>query len=66
MMLSDKDVYRTATVMIDLHGDDAEIEAAKKADQFLDEGDVEGSLTWARIALYVAEITDTRVPSVVH
>tara|TARA_R110002096_G_scaffold368322_2_gene561546 strand:- start:299 stop:457 length:159 start_codon:yes stop_codon:yes gene_type:complete len=38
------DLYRTAALMVEQHGDDAEWEAAKKADAFLDRGDIIGVL----------------------
>jgi hypothetical protein len=39
----DPDIYRAAKLLIDQHGDDAAIKAAQRADQLLDEGDVQGS-----------------------
>ena len=41
-MISDLDIWRAANLLIRRHGEDAEIEAAKRADQMLDRGDLDG------------------------
>ena len=41
-MISDLDIWRAATLLIQRHGEDAEIEAAKRADQMLERGDLDG------------------------
>ena len=48
-MTDDIDVYRTANVLVELHGEDAPIQAAMKADALLEAGDVEGQAVWKRI-----------------
>ncbi len=48
-MLSDLDLWRAANVMIKRYGDDAATEAAKRADELFDQGDVDGCATWRRI-----------------
>ena len=37
------DSYRTASVLIRKHGDDADLVAAERADNFLEAGDIGGS-----------------------
>ena len=40
-MIADFDIYRTANVLIEQHGDEAPIHAAMRADAVLDKGDLE-------------------------
>ena len=48
-MISELDIWRAANLLIQRHGDDAEIEAAKRADLMLDRGDLDGNAVWKRI-----------------
>ena len=48
-MTDDKDIYRSAKLLIDRHGDDAVIEAAMMADKMLEQGVLDGMATWNRI-----------------
>ena len=41
-MISDPDIWRAACLLIQRHGADAEIEAAKRADQMIERGDLDG------------------------
>jgi hypothetical protein len=50
-MTSDLDIYRSAKILIDEHGDDAAIEAAMRADELLDQGDLEGQRVWMRVVV---------------
>jgi hypothetical protein len=45
-MIPDIDIHRSAWLMIRRYGDDAAIQAAKRADQLLETGDLEGMLLW--------------------
>jgi len=45
----DPDIYRAAKLLIDQHGDDAPLQAAGRADELLDEGDVDGAAVWRQI-----------------
>jgi hypothetical protein len=40
-----------------MYGDDAELAAAKRADEALDQGDVDGERLWKRIKSAVSELT---------
>ena len=55
-MTDDKDIYQTAKLLIDRHGDDAVIEAAMVADKMLDKGDLDGLATWNRILRAIEEL----------
>ncbi len=48
-MISDLDIYRAANLLIDRHGADALIAAARLVDLMLDRGDRDGQLVWLRI-----------------
>ncbi len=58
-MTSDLDIYRSANVLIREHGEDAALEAAKRADAMLEKGDLEGLAVWKRIVRAVEEIPRT-------
>ena len=55
-MTSDLDIYRTASVLIREHGDEANLVAAQRADEFLDKGDMDGSAVWRRVLKAIKEI----------
>ncbi len=55
-MVSEIDIYRSAKLLIDQHGEDAGLEAAMQADAMLEKGDVEGAATWRRIVKAVEEL----------
>ena len=61
-MTNDKDIYRSAKLLIDRHGDDAVIEAAMKADQMLEAGDLDGLATWNRILRAIEELKSGERP----
>ncbi len=48
-MISDREIWQTAGVMVKRYGQDAVTEAAKRADELFDEGDVDGCAIWRRI-----------------
>ena len=62
-MTSDLDIYRTAKLFIDQHGDDAVIEAAMMADKMLEEGDLDGQATWNRILRAIEELRSGKRPA---
>jgi hypothetical protein len=48
-MLPEVDIWRSAAAMIKRYGAEAGLQAAKRADELLADGDPEGSATWHRI-----------------
>jgi hypothetical protein len=48
-VISDRDVWHAALLLVKRYGDDAMLEAAQRADQMLDEGDMADAETWHRI-----------------
>ena len=55
-MTTDLDIYRTASVLIREHGEDATLEAAQRADKFLEDGKLAASAVWRRVLRAVKEI----------
>ncbi len=61
-MISDLDIYRSARVLIDQHGEDAPIWAAQKADEMLERGNLDGKLLWLKILQAVKELQSKERP----
>ncbi len=55
-MTSDLDIYRTASVRIREHGDEADLEAAQRSDAMLEKGSLDGQRVWKRVLAAVKEI----------
>ena len=55
-MIDEKDVYRSAKLMIDRHGDEAPLHAAMRADKMLALGALGGQRTWIRILRATEEL----------
>ena len=55
-MTSDLDIYRTTSVLIREHGDEADLVAAQRADGFLEAGDMDGSAIGRRVLTAIKEI----------
>jgi len=55
-MTFDLDIYRTASVLIREHGEEAALEAAQQADAMLEEGSLDGQRVWKRVLAAVKEI----------
>ena len=56
------DIYRSAHLLIEQHGDDASIHAAQEADACLEKGDLDGKATWMRVIGAIKELTNTDTP----
>ena len=61
-MTSDLDIYRSANELIKQHGDAVDIEAAMRADELMDAGDMEGRAVWLRIVKAVEELLSEERP----
>jgi hypothetical protein len=55
-MTSDRDIYRTANLLVKQHGQDAPIHAAMRADAMLEKGDLGGCAVWRRVLKAVEEL----------
>ncbi len=71
-MTADIDIFRTANKLIKQHGDKklikqhgdkAVIEAAMRADERLDKGDMDGLAVWKRIVKAVDELLSEAAPT---
>jgi len=58
-MSSDIDIYRAANLLVGQHGARAAIFAAMRADELLDNGDLDGQRTWLRIIKAIEDLTST-------
>ncbi len=68
-MTSDLDIYRSAKELIKQHGEVADIEAALRADELMEAGNMEGVTVWKMILKAIKELLDTTPPgdpSAVH
>ena len=61
-MTSDLDIYRSAKILVDEHGEDAPIHAAMKAGKFLEAGDLDGQAVWQRIVRATRELLSKERP----
>ena len=61
-MISDLDIYRAAHMLLERHGAEATLEAAKMIDAMLERGDIEGRAVWLRIKQAISDI-EARQPS---
>ena len=61
-MIPDPDIYRSANLLVKQHGEDAPIEAAMRADELLEAGDLDGYAVWKRILRAVGELQGTTAP----
>ncbi len=61
-MIPDKEIYQAATILIKRYGDDAPIQAAMRADELLEKGDLDGQRIWIRIVNAVEEFLATERP----
>ena len=55
-MIPDLDIWRAAQVMVKRYGKDAATEAAMRADEFLDQGIIDGQRVWMRIVQAIEEL----------
>ena len=65
-MTSEIDIYRSAKLLIDQHGDHADLEAMTKADSMLETGDIDGQRVWMRILDAIRELQNTKPGGRVH
>ena len=55
-MIAERDIWRAANLLIREYKADAEMLAARRADEMFERGDREGQLVWLRIRRAVAEL----------
>ncbi|HUT51194.1 MAG TPA: hypothetical protein VM325_17835 [Alphaproteobacteria bacterium] len=62
-MQSNRDIYRAANVLVRKHGSDARNVAAKRAQELLDQGDLDDAATWRKIIKAVEVLQNTEYPT---
>jgi hypothetical protein len=67
-VVSDLDIYRTANILVKQHGEDAPIHAAMRADELLEEGDLDGYAVFKRVVEAVGDLLmrDASLGTTVH
>ena len=55
-LIDERDIWGSAKIMIDRHGEDAAIESAMRADKFMAEGNMAGRRVWQRIENAIVEL----------
>jgi len=65
-MTIDIDIFRSARLLVVQHGEDAAIHAAQRADEMLDQGDLDGRNVWVRIIEAIHEMRDVEPRASVH
>lgn len=61
-MISDRDIYTAANIMIKRYGDDAATQAAMRADEFGADNNIDGQLHWLRILKAIQTLQRARAP----
>lgn len=56
------DIYRSAKLMVDQHGNEATIHAAMQADRCLERNDFDGKATWMRVIEAIKKLVNTDKP----
>lgn len=59
-MISDEEINTAARLLMDQHGDEADLRAAERADYLLEHADMEGAAVWQRIVKAVQELKEKR------
>lgn len=59
-MISDREIWQCAALMVKRYGEDAMPEAAARADQLQEDGDMAGAATWHRILNAIERLQATK------
>ena len=54
--MTELDIWRSANILLKRYGGEAVFIASKRADELLDQGDVQGCSAWVRIAKAIIEL----------
>ncbi len=60
------DIYRSAKLYIDAHGDQGALRAAVRADALLDAGDMNGAAVWRKIIAAIETMRSTEPEGTLH
>lgn len=56
MAVSDIDIWRTAKILIDSHGENAWLEASQRADHAVEDNNSDGVKVWKRVLAAIDEL----------
>jgi len=56
------DIYRSANLLIKLHGEEAAVFAAMQADACLEKGDLNGKVVWLAVIKAIQKLRDASPP----
>lgn len=65
-MITERDIFASANLMIQHHGDQARAVALSRADDFKKRGDEQGAAIWLQIADAIEKLAITARPAVTH
>lgn len=57
-IITERDIWVSAGIFIQTYGDAAGFEAARRADDYLSDGDIAGHAMWKRIVVAIKRMTD--------
>ena len=66
LMVAPIDIWRTARLLIDRHGDLATIEAARRADEMTAKGDMDGRRVWLDVLNAIDDLQGVRPDETKH
>lgn len=64
--MDEKDIWRTAKLLIDQHGADAATHAAMCADEMLEAGNVDGVSVWKCVMKAIKDLTSGDPSGITH
>jgi len=62
MSIAETDIWRSAKLLIDQHGDEAPIHAAMRVDIMLEMGDLDGRRVWLRVLRTIEDLLAKEAP----
>lgn len=62
-MIEDREIWACANAILRRYGDAASFHAAQRADELLEQGDMDGQKTWLRILAAISALETTAPPS---
>ena len=65
-MMGDRELWACANKMIQMHGEDAAMQDALRADELMAAGDLDGRRTWQLILVRIEELQSSRATGAVH
>jgi hypothetical protein len=65
-MMTEIEIWRTASLMLWWYGTTAQRESARRADEFAADGDRAGEACWRRIIYVIAQLVNTTPHGMIH